>query len=938
MADETLGASFGIDITDLKAGLAQANRLIRESESEFRAAAAGMEDWTESQEGLEARQKSLNRQIDIQKEKVSALTKEKARIIAEMKKEGKTAEEIARATDTVNNAITRESKQLDKLRGELNKADKALTEYSMKTDVAEAKTKDMANTAAASSGKMQIFASACNIAVASVAAVAAACVAGVGAFLGLAEGTRESRNEMAKLETSFQTAGLSAVNAEKTFAELYGILGDEGAAVEAAQQLAKISKDEKDLAANTRILTGVMAEYGTSIPLEGLAEGIAASSAMSSVQGVLADALEWQGVNLDQYNEKLASLATEEERAAYIQSTLTDLYGDSADAYRKNNAEVIAAQEAQAGLNQALNDLGVIAEPIMTTLKVMATDLLTSITPFVSLIGEGLTGALNGAEGAAKKISSGLGGIANDLLGKVTSALPIVADVAVNLVTTLLNKLAEILPDIAVVAVDLVVTLATAILQSVPLLISTIGKVATTLASGIGEALPSILQALSTALRESVPIMADALLNLVSILLGDVVPSIVTEISAILPELLSSIVTLVPNLVTGLLSVLPSILQALLDSAITLVGSLLGTAFPGLLTSIVGMIPELMTSIISFISSSLPILISAILSLLTVLMRDIMPGLITAITALLPELISGILEMLPEIISALLVAVAQLLPALAMGVTYMVLAVLTKTLPQLVAGVVKMAVEMVGAFVNFFATLPEKVAEILMNIGKALLSWTDELLAMAINVGEFVYIVVDFFRQLPGKLETIFVNVISKVISWASQLKAKGASAAKNLLTSITDGIKSLPEKVKTIGVDMIKGLWNGITDMTSWLIGKLDGFGESVLGGIRKFFGIESPSKVMADIVGKNLALGIGKGFTDNIGEVNRDVEGAFNIKPAPTRNVAENGSHELASGSLGSVVVNQYNTYSQPHSRYEIWQSKQDAAAAVKLAMMGG
>lgn len=44
MADDTrLGANFAIDTTNLKAGLAQANRLIRESESEFRAAAAGMD-------------------------------------------------------------------------------------------------------------------------------------------------------------------------------------------------------------------------------------------------------------------------------------------------------------------------------------------------------------------------------------------------------------------------------------------------------------------------------------------------------------------------------------------------------------------------------------------------------------------------------------------------------------------------------------------------------------------------------------------------------------------------------------------------------------------------------------------------------------------------------------------------------------------------------
>ena len=61
MAEERLGASFSIDVTQLKAGLAQANRLIRESQSEFKAAAAGMDDWTKSEAGLKARIESLNK-------------------------------------------------------------------------------------------------------------------------------------------------------------------------------------------------------------------------------------------------------------------------------------------------------------------------------------------------------------------------------------------------------------------------------------------------------------------------------------------------------------------------------------------------------------------------------------------------------------------------------------------------------------------------------------------------------------------------------------------------------------------------------------------------------------------------------------------------------------------------------------------------------------
>lgn len=51
--------------------------------------------------------------------------------------------------------------------------------------------------------------------------------------------------------------------------------------------------------------------------------------------------------------------------------------------------DVMEAQRAQALLTDAYAQLGAIAEPIMTTLKTMAADVLTAMIPFVSLMGEG---------------------------------------------------------------------------------------------------------------------------------------------------------------------------------------------------------------------------------------------------------------------------------------------------------------------------------------------------------------------------------------------------------------------------------------------------------------------------------------------------------------------------------------------------------------------
>lgn len=129
---ENLGASFSIDISQLKAGLAQANRLIRESESEFKAAAAGMDDWTKSQEGLEKKIKSLNEIAEIQRKKVDALQAEYNRLIADgLDPAG------AKATQ-LRTQINNETAALEKSKAEIEKQTAAL-------DKLQAESKDAAD-------------------------------------------------------------------------------------------------------------------------------------------------------------------------------------------------------------------------------------------------------------------------------------------------------------------------------------------------------------------------------------------------------------------------------------------------------------------------------------------------------------------------------------------------------------------------------------------------------------------------------------------------------------------------------------------------------------------------------------------------------------------------------------------------------------------------
>ena len=102
-------------------------------------------------------------------------------------------------------------------------------------------------------------------------------VVGAGVALGTAwvaaiEGSREYRTEMGKLDTAFTTNGHSSEAAKKTYQDLQAVLGDTDVSVEAANHLAVMTDNEKDLQTWTDICTGVFATFGDSLPIEGLTE------------------------------------------------------------------------------------------------------------------------------------------------------------------------------------------------------------------------------------------------------------------------------------------------------------------------------------------------------------------------------------------------------------------------------------------------------------------------------------------------------------------------------------------------------------------------------------------------------------------------------------------------------------------------------------------
>lgn len=182
--------------------------------------------------------------------------------------------------------------------------------------------------------------------------------------------------------------------------------------------------------------------------------------------------------------------------------------------------------------------------------------------------------------------------------------------------------------------------------------------------------------------------------------------------------------------------------------------------------------------------------------------------------------------------------------------------------------------QIITSIIEWFKQLPGKIWEQLVSAWNYVYRWGSDTYSSAKDwVSKTISNIVEFFKSLPGKIWTWLCNTVNKVGAWGSNLFTKGKEAAGKLVNAVVDGVKSLPSKMLDIGKNIVDGIWKGISGATGWLKNKIGEFASGVVDGIKDFFGIHSPSRLMADEVGKFLPKGLAVGFEAEIPNTERQI-----------------------------------------------------------------
>lgn len=369
------------------------------------------------------------------------------------------------------------------------------------------------------------------------------------------------------------------------------------------------------------------------------------------------------------------------------------------------------------------------------------------------------------------------------------------------LITGLLDKITELLPTVLEVGASIVTTLVKSLVQQIPALLAAGGQIISNLLSGIATNLPNVMQS--------------AL---------DTIGGFVQGLQTNLPLVLEKGRELLLNLANGIRENLPSLISQALDIIMNFAQTIYDNAPTLIQTGF-----EVLSSLISGIMDSLPTLIAKV-----------------------PEIISTFANTINDNFPTILAKGVQLIGQIIMGII--------KAIPTLIANIPKIITAIVDVWEAFNW----------LNLGKKAITFLKDgvlkMVGAVKSAGKTILTTItDAIKNLPGNLLKLGKNAISDLGGSIRNGLSTVKSAATSILNGVLDTIKGLPSKMLSVGTDLVKGLWNGISDMTGWVIGKIQGFGDSILGGIKSFFGIKSPSRVFRDEVGAMLAEGMAEGIEEN-------------------------------------------------------------------------
>lgn len=284
-----------------------------------------------------------------------------------------------------------------------------------------------------------------------------------------------------------------------------------------------------------------------------------------------------------------------------------------------------------------------------------------------------------------------------------------------------------------------------------------------------------------------------------------------------------------------------------------------------------------------------------------------------------PQIVINIAGVINDNAPKILLAGVQLIAILLKG--------LIQSIPTLIANVPKIVQAIVSVFTAYNW----------LSLGKSLITGIKNGIMNAKNTAvdamKNTYNgLIDAIKNLPSKLKGLGENGIKGIGNGITGKLSGLKTTAGKILTNIIEAVKNLPKELSkkatsairdmkttfknvdwgSVGMNVVKGIAKGVGDFAWILVDKMTGLAQKAWEGVKDFFGIHSPSRLMRDTVGKmipaGITVGLEKAFPDTLKTLMNQSEQLANV-PFRTPEIA---TGKIIPAKASAVIAQKQNSTS--------------------------
>lgn len=318
---------------------------------------------------------------------------------------------------------------------------------------------------------------------------------------------------------------------------------------------------------------------------------------------------------------------------------------------------------------------------------------------------------------------------------------------------------------------------------------------------------------------ETLPALAGAIVSQIPGLAAAIVPAVLSAGQSILEQARDAVTAF--DFVAAAEDVVQKITDFISSDGL---GSFLGCLvdiFTGIVNGISSMLPVLLPALVELIAYTVTTLIDQLPALLECALQLII-GLADGLLAALPVLVAALPEIINSVVSFLVAAAPQILQA---GIT--LLLALVDALPTVIDALI--------------AALPQIIESTVSTLVAAAPQIVQAGITLLLALIEAIPVIVP---QIVAALPQIITAIINGLIAAGPQVLA----SAQEVWGQITAAVPQLIADIGAAVPEIINGIVNGLAAGASAVWDAACQLGSNILGGIKSFLGINSPSTVMAE------------------------------------------------------------------------------------------